>query len=120
MRSGQTVHIHARLRKGSDYGFVAVFSAAGGGDPAPHVASHKAAFVRSGKPEFLTPTTIRLTRQAKPEHKLVITADENCNMYLMQELDTAKDIRANGRMKINGSRIQTILAYARRWLYGDA
>jgi hypothetical protein len=121
VKRGDTVHIDVRLRKGSDYAFVAVFSSEGGSDPAPHIPPHKLELSGSKSgPGMLTPTTIRLTRHAKPNHKLVLRAEESTIFYLMQEVDVAADILAKGRIRKNGTGILAALAaYTSRWFHGD-
>ena len=122
VKRGDTLHIHVRLRNGSDYAFVAVFSSEGGSDPAPYVPYHKLELngSKSG-PGMVSPATIRLTRHAKPNHKLELRAEESSAFYLMQEVDTAADILAKGRIRKNGTGILAALAaYTSRWFHGDA
>lgn len=117
MRSGQTAHIHTKLRKGCDYGFIAVFSAVGDVEPSPYVPVHKTQILRDGKPSFVTPTTIRLTRQLRPIYETSLVADEDCTLYLYQELDTALDTHAIGRIVPHATGIKALFVHAVRWIY---
>lgn len=112
--AGQSVSMHARLRKDGDGAFISVFAAEGEAEPSPYVAVTKTMMLRDGRPQFVTPTTMRLTRHHRPKHEITVVAEEDCTFYLMQEVDVESDVRAIGRIYPHGS---SIFVHARRWFY---
>jgi hypothetical protein len=117
VRRGQTVSFILKLRKGMKESYCAVFSSVGYFEPSPYIPFEQLQFVGK-KPAMLTPTTIRLS-QGKPERSLTLISDEDCSFYLMQDIDVRGDPLVKGRIKVYG-KLSQLLAYARRWFYGDA
>lgn len=102
MRAGQIAHLHATLRKGEEYAFIEVFSSVGDFEPSPHVPIYKMGLKENDRPSMLGATTMRLTDNYRPEQKLEIEADEDCDFYLFQDVDTMKIPLSKGRIRING------------------
>lgn len=116
MRAGQTAHLHARLRKDATYAYVCVFSAVGDVEPSPHVPAAKLGILQKGRPVMAQPTTMRLTRELRPKHRIELVADEDCTLYLMQEVDTAADTLARGRISTHVPRLNALFVQAFGWL----
>lgn len=116
---GEKIHLHARLRKGQAYAYVEAFSAIEGTKPAPHVEAFKLSVTSGGKPNFAAPVSMRLTDDRRPRQTLTITADDDCEFYLFQDVDTASDTLAKGRIVNDGKSTYTRCILALRRLCGN-
>lgn len=116
---GQTVSLHVALRRGEHYASVVAFSRVGEYEPSPHVPLHKMD-VKSDKPEMMAPTSMRLTEEMRPQHTLELKADEDCEFFLMQEVDTADDKLVKARILCHdGTKLGKFwsrIASAFRWI----
>lgn len=113
MRRGNSAHLHVSLRKGEDYAYVEVFTSYGKEKPSPHVPL-AALSVKRGEPQIMKPTTIRLSEN-RTSHVLTLTADQNCKLYLMQDIDRVGDKLAKGKIYRDG-KLYKIIDRTRRWL----
>lgn len=116
-RKGQKARLTAKLRKGMHHAFCEVFSSAGWVAPSPHVPLRKLGMLKDGRPVMTGGTTMRLT-DIRPEVTIELEVDEDCDFYIMQDVDVSSDPRVKARIRTNGG-IWGAVAQAFRRLVGN-
>jgi hypothetical protein len=97
---GQVVTFTASLKGDDHSAYCGIYSRIGKYDPSPHMDFLASLSLQGGMPRIVTPTAIRL-HPSKRTGSITITADEECDFFIYQDVDTAKSPRVKARINPN-------------------
>ncbi len=95
---GDEVTIHGQLVAPSRLGRLFIFAKEGDSEFAPYVQHLSAAMVVGDAPFMYSPMSMRLVEN-RPTHELSFIADIDGYIRVMQEVDTASEVKARVRIK---------------------
>lgn len=116
VRKGNLVHLSVTLPKEMKFAFCQVFVEMPGGEPSPYVPMFKMDLVNKSAPTMHNLTTFRVT-PASRKQSIMLVADDNCQFFLMQDIDVRGDQLAKGGIYVYH---KNVFARAIGWLLRSA